>query len=52
MKIDESLIRKVMISVDENAKNDKEFLESVDLFIYQLKKLQKKENAKRKVKSK
>ena len=52
MKIDESVIKKVMLSMDESAKNDKEFLESIDLFIYQLKKNQKKENAKRKAKSK
>ena len=41
MKIDESVIKKVMLSMDESAKNDK-----------QLKKIQKKENAKRKAKSK
>ena len=33
MKIDESVIKKVMLSMDESAKNDKQFLESTRLKI-------------------
>ena len=46
MKIDTELIKSLMMKIDENAKEDPEFLEQLDLFIYQLKSLQKQKNAK------
>ena len=47
MKIEESIIRKVIYMIDESgeAKKDKEFVRSIEHIILEMKILQKKKNA-------
>ena len=52
MKIDTSIIKQVMLSIDEDVQNDPEFELEVDKFIFALTRLQKDKNAKRKKKQK
>jgi hypothetical protein len=52
MKIDTSTIKEVMLSIDDDAQKDPEFEHEVDMFIFQLTRLQKEKNAKRKKKQK
>ena len=46
MKIDTAIIKKVMMLMDSGAKDDPEFLHSIELFIFELTRLQKQKNAK------
>ena len=50
MKIDEGIIRKVIYNIDETgeAKQDEEFIRSIENIILEMKRLQKKKNANKK----
>ena len=48
MKIDEDVIRDVLLSIDPLAKEDPEFIENIELFIYKMIRKQKKLNANKK----
>ena len=51
MKIDTEVIKEVMFNMDEYAQEDPEFLQTVELFIFQLEQLQTKKNVKPRNKS-
>tara|TARA_Y100001963_G_scaffold141037_1_gene208765 strand:+ start:492 stop:644 length:153 start_codon:yes stop_codon:yes gene_type:complete len=47
MKIDTSIIKKVLYGIDPEARRDKEFIESINMFILLMEQKQKEKNRKK-----